>query len=243
MTINRFGNFTTFSIPAPDPASLVMIRDLACITMETSPKLLCVNVIQGNMKFCPDLKGVGYKSYSNIITDTVSPDTVFLVSHDDQVISEYSVSEDCLVFVKQGSPGALGEGLWVSHDNSRLFLGNGGTVSTKDLSSQATLGNTSIGQYTYLSISQLYSREMGLPEQWPLAALRGDDLNTVFHYTWPGLVSNGTEAVPVPEGYKIQRPISLQYCQPDFLYGLVDYVRVNDGALRTGVAYVRFYAH
>ena len=73
----------------------------------------------------------------------------------------------------------------------------------------------------------------------PIMALRDDVMDKVFYYTWPELQANGTEAIPVPSGYTMIRPISLHYCQPDFAYALVTYRQDKSGTLRTGVAYVK----
>lgn len=73
----------------------------------------------------------------------------------------------------------------------------------------------------------------------PIMTLRNDVMDKVFYYTWPELKANGTEAIPVPSGYTMIQPISLQYCQPDFAYAMVTYRENKSGTLRTGVAYVK----
>ncbi len=239
MSVNRFGEYTTFPISANSPTSLFIISHLACITSHHATHVLCINLysrIQQNCMAAVVLSGShGYSS-------TVSGQHAYIVTQDRKTLYKLNISSDCLVSVKSRSRSYFGNNLWFSHDGKKLFLSTGLTLNADDLSDSAVLGNREIGVVDYTSVSQLYKQGelLSLKDDWPIMALQSKSPTEVLYFNWPSLSTNGTQALPAPQGYSVERPIRLQYCQVDFGYALVTYKRNNDSStLRTGVAYVK----
>ena len=247
MSINRFGNFTTFPVSIDKPSSLFMIENLACVTPATTSNILCVNVVKGTQKLCSDKIPPGSHGYTNLPTSSPSNSVLsYIVTPDQQEIMTFKVVDDCVSFQGAVSGRNYGNNMWFSNNGTRIFLSNGLSLNGLTLSPNDTLGHEAIGKDTYTSVSQMYSNAMlreGLVADGnrPIMALHDDVMDKVFYFNWPDLTANGTEAIPSPDGYSIVRPISLQYCQSDFAYALVTYKRNRDSGLRTGVAYLKYY--
>lgn len=239
MSINRFGKYTTLSLPVISPVSLFIVAHLACVTTQTSPHLNCVNLHTLTHHTCKPTLTPGCHGYGS----TVSGQHAYIVTNDRKTIHKLNVSGDCLILANTRT-GLLdfGDNLWISYDGTQLFLSTGLTLSSNDLSTMSVLGNKAVGVFNYTSVAQLFQQgQLFGKEKWPIMALRSTSHDMLYYFKWPDLSTNGTQSLPTPEGYNVVHPIRLQYCQMDFAYALVTYRKNNDSSLRTGVAYVKYY--
>ena len=194
VTIVKGEKLKTYPVSAIKSSSIVIVKDLVCITPTTSSiddiTFMCLNARKVFDKWHA-CRSSTFNDNSNPAYLNAAKGWVFLSGQ----MNAYNLSnaDDCLESMgNYDNEYGQGDPLWFSYDGSRIFLANGQSLTADESPQPHGDFNASYQLYDYNYFSQ------SSIQPYNIAGIRSDVNDTVYLYSWPYLMPIPGLAKSVP---------------------------------------------
>ena len=196
VTIVKGEKLKTYPVSAIKSSSIVIVKDLVCVTLEISPSIsddtfLCLDTKNASDKWHECAMGIISGMGDNAAYLNVANDWVYV--SDGLQPFKLTSARDCLQIVANyENDYGNGEKLWFSYDGLRMFLSNGMSLTANERPQSHGDFNASFRLYDYNYFSQ------SSIQPYNIAGIRSDVNDTVYLYSWPYLMPIPGLAKSVP---------------------------------------------